>query len=396
MFKLPKEYRDWEILARRVILFALGVGLIVVYMPQILGFISKAVWICLPFIIGGFLAFVLVIFQRVLMKFGKYTLRQQNPEKYLIVYKIVTLVIVVGFIALMIAFIIPQLISSLESIAAELPGYLDKLVDKAYTCSEKYPWLKELLDENQDILTDLPGLISRLASFLFAGSAGSSIENLQVILNSTFSWIWIIFLSIAFSLIAFFNAHSFQEEANLICKAYLPEKIYNSASRLLNMVASIFTQYIGGTVLECIILATLVSVFGLLFRIPYAILCGVFCGICALVPMFGATAGAIICTLVMLMESPGKAVTFLIMFICIQQVEGNFIYPNVVGKSVGLPPMFVIVSITIGASIAGILGMVISIPVASVIYALILDKARRKAGLDGSGSAESADSNPNP
>ncbi len=94
--------------------------------------------------------------------------------------------------------------------------------------------------------------------------------------------------------------------------------------------------------------------------------------------MFGATVGAIICTLFLLMESPGKAITFLIMFICIQQVEGNFIYPNVVGKSVGLPPMFVVVSITIGASLAGIIGMIVSIPVASVIYEMITRQAQKR------------------
>lgn len=378
MLKLPKEYHDKEILYRRLILFTLSLGLIVVYMPRILGLIGTAIWVCLPFIIGTFLAFVLNTFCKVLMRFGRYTLKIEHNEKYLPVYRILTLLILLGFVTLLLVFIIPQLISSVEHLATEFPAYLTRLVARIYDYSERFPMVRDWLDQNNDLVSDVPNLLGKVSSFLFAGTAGTTLENIQGVLSNTFSWIWIMFLAVAFSIIAFFNSTTFIKESRMIAKAYMPPRLYRDCSRLTSLIVEIFTQYIGGTVLECIILATLVSVFGLIFQIPYAVLIGVFCGICALVPMFGATAGAVLCTMLLLMQSPGKALTFLIMFICIQQVEGNFIYPNVVGKSVGLPPMFVIVAITIGASMAGILGMIISIPVASVIYALILDQAKNR------------------
>lgn len=375
MLKLPEKYKNREILYRRLILFTFGLGLIVVYIPQIIGFIGNAIWVCLPFIIGSLLAFILIVFSRVLMRFAYSVLKIEQPQKYQILFKILTLVVILGFLALLIAFIIPQLLSSLEGLASDVPSYIRQLTDRVYVWSEKVPFVRTWMDENQALLNDSASMITKAAGFVMTGAAGSGLGNIANVISNTFSWIWIIFLSVAFSFIAFFNASSFVKEGRMIVRAYLPDKVVEPLTHFVKLVSEIFTQYIGGTVLECIILATLVSVAGLIFQIPYAILVGVFCGICALVPMFGATAGAILCTLFILIESPGKAITFLIMFVIIQQIEGNFIYPNVVGKSVGLPPMFVIVSITIGASLAGILGMIVSIPIASVIYALILDKA---------------------
>ncbi len=137
-----------------------------------------------------------------------------------------------------------------------------------------------------------------------------------------------------------------------------------------------FTNYISGTCTECLILGTLVIAFSSLFRMPFAFLSGILVGIGALIPMFGALCAAIISALFIAIESPMQGVYFMILFVCIQQVEGNFIYPNVVGKSVGLPPIYVMVAVTLGANLAGVIGMVLFIPVFSCLYQLIKEDAK--------------------
>ncbi len=378
MLKLPPKYRDREILYRRLILFTLSIGLLVVYAGQIFDFIARAIWVCFPFIVGAILAFVLNTFCSVIIRLSGRFLHWKCTEKNMIWYRILTVLIIVLFLVLLFSFIIPQVLSSVDRLMRELPVYYAELYQKVYSWTGKVPVLRAWMDDHQEILSDAPVLLSQLAGFVTTGGAGSAFGSLSNVISNTFSWLWTLFLSLVFAIIAFFNTKQFLDICRLIAGAWIPERFIRPISSFTGMVSRIFAQYIGGSVLECIILASLVSVFGLIFRIPYAVLTGVTCGIFALVPMFGATAGAILCSLFLLIESPGKAITFLIMFICIQQVEGNFIYPNVVGKSVGLPPMFVVVSITIGASLAGIIGMILSIPVASVIYEMITQQAKKR------------------
>lgn len=378
MLKLPSKYRDREILYRRLILFTLSLGLLVIYAGEIFEFIAKAIWICLPFIIGGILAFVLNTFCSVITRLMHRFFHTPVNAKNMIYYRILTILIILLFLLVVFSFIIPQLISSIDRLMRDLPIVYDKFYNEMLNRSKDIPAIHDWILEHEKLLSDAPALIRELAGFISAGSAGNALGSISDIISNTFSWLWTLLLSIVFAIITFFNTSQFIEICQLIARAWIPERFLRSTHGFISMVSRIFAQYIGGSVLECIILAALVSTFSLIFNIPYAVLIGVSCGICALVPMFGATAGAILCTLFLLMESAGKAVTFLIMFLCIQQVEGNFIYPNVVGKSVGLPPMFVVVSITIGASLAGILGMIISIPIASVIYELIKAQAQKR------------------
>ena len=375
MLKLPQQYKDIEILIRRLILFALGVGLVVFYIGPIFNIIGTTIWILLPFLMGAVLAFVLNTMCRVLMNFCHRFLHWKTTGRWITLYKVLTLMIILGIIGLFVATIIPQAASSLEKITSEMPRHIEELYQDALRWTTDISVAHDWLVENAELFSDAPTLIAKVGSFLATGSAAHGVSSISRIISNTFSWLWILFLSIVFSIIAFFNTQQFIKEGKLIGRAFLSDSLYEKTDQFMTLVAKTFSQYIGGTVLECMILGTLVTIGALIFGIPDAALFGLITGICALVPMFGATAGGIFCSLVIFMDSPVKGITFLIMFTAIQQVEGNFIYPNVVGKSVGLPPMYVVIAITIGASLAGILGMIISIPITSVIYAMITTKA---------------------
>lgn len=376
MLNLPPKYRDTEILIRRLILFALGIVLLVVYIGPIINIIGTAIWICLPFLIGAVLAFVLNTLARVLMNLCHRFLHWKTTGRWVLFYKVLTLVLILSGVAVFLATIVPQAASSLQKITTELPGHILEMYDWALEHTKTITFANDWLVQNEELFQDAPTLITRVGSFLATGTAGESMNSVKEIISSTFSWLWIVFLSLVFSIICFFNTAQFVREGKLVGRAFLKPSVYKAVDDFMTLVARTFSQYIGGTVLECLILGTLVTIGGLILQIPDAALFGMIIGICALVPMFGATAGGIFSSLLIFMDSPVKGITFLIMFLAIQQIEGNFIYPNVVGKSVGLPPMYVIIAITIGGSLAGILGMIVSIPVTSVIYGLITQKAQ--------------------
>ena len=178
-------------------------------------------------------------------------------------------------------------------------------------------------------------------------------------------------MAFVFAILALFNKERLIIGGKKMLKAYCSDRVYTKTLYVLELTRSTFTNYIGGSCTECLILGSLVTVGGVILKIQYAFLGGVIVGFTALVPMFGAFVGCLISALFIAMVDPMQALYFIIMVVCIQQVEGNLIYPHVVGNSVGLPPLYVIVAISIGGSLMGVIGMIIFIPLCSVIYSLL-------------------------
>ncbi len=167
-------------------------------------------------------------------------------------------------------------------------------------------------------------------------------------------------------------------------RAFLPEEITLRTLEVLTLVSDTFSHFLAGQCLEAVILGSMFFLTLSVFRLPYGLLIGVLIAFTALIPMFGAFIGCAIGAFLMLMVKPLDAVIFLIIFFVLQQVEGNFIYPHVVGSSVGLPSIWVLVAVTIGGSAMGIVGMLVFIPLCSVVYAILrgivnerLEKKRR-------------------
>ena len=157
---------------------------------------------------------------------------------------------------------------------------------------------------------------------------------------------------------------------NLI-DAYLPEKIIRKIRDIASLSNKIFSNFVGGQCIEAIIIGFLCFLGMLILRLPYASTISVLVGFTALIPVFGAFIGTIIGAFLIFMISPLQALIFIIFILVLQQLEGNLIYPKVVGKSVGLPGIWVLVAVTVGASINGILGMLLSVPIVSIIYSIV-------------------------
>lgn len=156
----------------------------------------------------------------------------------------------------------------------------------------------------------------------------------------------------------------------MILAAFLPDKYYERILKIASLTYTTFASFLSGQCIEAVILGSMFFVTMSILRFPYALLIGVLIAFTALIPIFGAFIGCIVGTFLILMVSPMQALWFIVLFNVLQQIEGNLIYPKVVGGSVGLPSMWVLVAVTLGANTMGVAGMLIFIPLTSVIYAL--------------------------
>ncbi|WP_294730942.1 AI-2E family transporter [uncultured Faecalibaculum sp.] len=375
MFHLDKQYRNREILIQRLILFALGLGMVILYFRQILDFFGHIISICMPFIVGGFLGYVLNVLATNLLTWGQrlFGMKVNRFTRFLCnclaILTLLLLVVVFLFV------LFPRIAESLRSFMIDLPASLNAFWLWLLKITENMPSIHDWISQLDFSVDSLSRSTEEFLVWINADAQADLMSSVYNALTSAFSWAFNCMMSVMFAIILLFNKQRVVHEGRSFLEAYIPERFLSRCIHILKLIDNTFTGYIGGSCLECLILGTLVGVFSAIIGLPYALLSGLVVGIGALVPMFGALTAALLVALFMALESPANGLYFMILFICIQQVEGNFIYPHVMGKTVGLPPFYVMIAITIGANVAGILGMIVFIPITSCIYQIIREDA---------------------
>ncbi|MDD6460557.1 MAG: AI-2E family transporter [Absicoccus porci] len=379
MFHVPKEYQKKASFYQYMIVFAAIVVLLVMYIGSIGHFFAWIISIIFPFILGLGLAFVFNIITNALLNVGNRLFHIKDTK---ISRRILNIVSILLFVFIILAFffsIVPQVLGSMENLIDNLPSTLRHVKATALRVTSFSPALQRIIrtiDVESINENNIWNHLAEVSTFVFGDS--KMVTQVNNLISTTISWMTTFFLAFVFSIFVLFNKKRFLSDVRRFFKAYLPRNAYEQGNHIYHVFKHTFARYIGGTILECLILGTLVTVFSTIFHLPYSLLCGFVVAIGALVPMFGALVAAILCSLFIMLQSPTQGITFLIMFIAIQQVEGNFIYPNVVGKSVGIPSMYIIVAITVGASIGGVLGMVIFIPLFSSVYRLFQENEDKR------------------
>ena len=177
-------------------------------------------------------------------------------------------------------------------------------------------------------------------------------------------------IAFTFSIYVLFQKERLARQAKQILYAVFPEKITEKILSVAALSNQVFSSFLSGQCVEAVILGTLFVITMSILGMPYAMLTGIVIAITALIPIFGAFIGCVIGMLLIVMVNPVQAVWFLVLFLVLQQIEGNLIYPHVVGNSVGLPSIWVLVAVTVGGNMFGILGILVFIPLCSVLYAL--------------------------
>ena len=334
----------------------------------IIGLITKTIHVLSPFLIGLAIAFVLNIpMTKIETTLNKVVKNKNFPTRTISI--IISLIILVLIIAFVLFLLVPEVISSIESLIATLPGIINE--------AEK--WLIDLLDKYPDVQTELTKifannnldtLIPNLLNYIINGTVS--------IITNLVNGIITLFTATVFSIYILSQKEYIIEGTKKILKAYLKPSIANRIIEIGTLSNQIFSKFISGQCLEAVILGIIMFIAFTIFRFPYALLIAVLTTITALIPIFGAMIAMIVGALLIAIVSPIQAVFFIIVFQVIQQIEGNFIYPKVVGKSVGLSPLWTLFAIMLGGNLFGIIGMLTFLPLASICYVLLKDDISRK------------------
>ena len=327
----------------------------------------------MPLILGATIAYVV----NILMKFyenhyfrkSSKSIVQKSRRPVCMVAAFLTLA---AIIALVIGLVVPQLVSCVRVLISGAPYAMDFLLKTA----EKY----NIVPEN--ILDSLAGIYwkARIGEMITAvgNGLGSVMDNLVKMLTSIFSGIVSGLIGFIFACYLLLSKDKLKNQINRIMDHYLKEKIVKKIDYVVRIFDDCFHNYIVGQCTEAVSLGALCTVGMLLLRLPYASMIGALVAFTALIPVAGAYIGAAAGAFMILTDSPIKALVFLIFLVILQQIEGNVIYPKVVGSSVGLPAMWVLAAVTVGGGLMGVVGMVFAVPAAAGIYRLICDDINGK------------------
>ena len=363
---------------KKTIMFLILYTVILIFalinIKYIFEFITYILKILSPFIIGCFIAFILNVLLNIIENKLFKKLNKKNSKIWQKIKRptslILSLLIVIGVIAVVFVLIIPELGNTITIFTNNIDNYKNESLNFLNKFGINDSQIKDFFENLSLIKDDLLTYLSQNKESIISGTIGVASTILGTITNIT--------LGIVFALYLLVKKEDLQRQIKEINKIYFKKKKRKKIEEVSHLSFVTFSNFITGQVTEAFIIGILCFIGMLILRIPYSGAISALVGFTALIPVFGAFIGTIIGAFLILMVSPIKALIFVIFIIILQQIEGNLIYPKVVGKSVGLPGIWVMVAVTVGASISGILGMLISVPLCSVIYSLIKSNVKEK------------------
>lgn len=359
-----KDYFDSKF-KQNLLLIVIGVTVaaVILNIGKALGIIGYLIGLITPLIFGGAIAFIL----SVPMNFFDRQIRKRVPERSRL-YKIsnilallIALIVVFAIISFLISTIIPNVAESTRNLIAIV--------------SESYPtwlaWLESkgisiaMISSLQSVIdpTQLQDILSSGGSNLFSFAASK--------LGNVFGTVGNIGIGFVFAIYILLTKETLGRQAKKIAFSYLPEAWARELCATLELARSTFSKFLSGQCLEAVILGSMFCIVLEIARIPYALSIGTIIGATSLVPVVGAFIGMLFGLLLIAVVSIKKTIVFIVIFIIIQQIEGNLIYPRVIGNQIGLPALWTLLATIIGAKVGGIVGIIVFIPLFSVIYELI-------------------------
>lgn len=363
--KNKEELKKWIFL----ILFAIISYWVINNLEIFIGIISKIINVLLPFIIGIALAYVLNI---PMIKIEKFIQSKINKNKFpvraiSILLSVLILVVVVAVVLLM---LVPELIENIELLIQNIPMFITDIEEWTIGLLDKYPDMQIEIQKTFEENANISNILVNCLNYILNGSI-NFIGNLM-------SGIFTIFTSFIFAIYMLSQKEQLQESIKKLIYLYTKKQYADKIMEIGNLSNTVFSKFISGQCLEAIILGCILFVVLTIFRFPYALLISVLTSITALIPIFGAFIAAGVGALLIFISNPLQAIIFILIFLIIQQIEGNFIYPKVVGKSVGLSPLLTLLAITVGGGLFGIVGMLIGLPIASITYSLLTNDANKR------------------
>lgn len=338
---------------------------------SIFALLVRAVAILTPFLLGGVMAFVLNVTMRAIE--GVLPVKKESQFRRPLSLCL-TFLFVIGILLLVIFVVMPQLFDTVLSLQYSLPVFWNGVKEEAEKIFSQYP---EIADYINNIHIDWKSYLEKIVQFLTVG-AGTVLSSTISAALSIISGVTTFVIGLVFAVYILLQKENLSRQIKKLMKAFLPDHASERILEILSLANCTFSNFLAGQCVEAVILGSMFFITLSILRLPYALLIGVLIAFTALVPMFGALIGCAIGAFLMLMVKPFDAALFLIIFFVLQQIEGNLIYPHVVGNSVGLPAVWVLVAVTIGGSAMGIVGMLIFIPLCSVFYAVLRETVNKR------------------
>lgn len=353
------------ILISIAILFLMNFSLLLQYLGKLLGIIH-------PLIIGLGIAYVwnilMVKFEKIYFPNSKNEWINKSRRGVCLILALVSIVVIFGLVSLL---IIPQVIEAVKLLGKNLPIYYNYAVEWINEHTKNSQVLEEVVKnfdfkEGKEIFQNVFKVLSDWTGNIFG------------VVSGFFSTVFNIVIALIFAIYILTGKETLMNQGHRMLKAYMPERKIKKIIQVLKLSNEVFTNYVIGQCIEAVIIGVLCAVGMAIFRFPYATMVGSVVGITALIPMVGAYLGAGIGAFMVLTVSPIKMIFFLIFIVILQQLENNLIYPKVVGDSVGLPGIWVLVAVTIGGGLFGVTGILLSVPVAAVMYQLLNEDIEKR------------------
>lgn len=328
--------------------------------------LSFVVSIVFPFLLGAAMAFILNVPMSFMEKrlFAKAKGKTKKLKRPVCLVLSIFFVIAILWIVLLV--VIPEVASTVASLSVNIEAALLKL----------QKWAMDIFEDNQQIEVwiaslqfDWDGIIQTAFGFLKNG-AGNVLNSTMTVAKTLINSVMNFCVAFVFACYILLQKEKLGVQIRKILYAFFSKKVVTKVLEIASLSYKTFSNFVTGQCCEAVILGTMFFVSMSILRFPYALLVGVLIAFTALIPIFGAFIGCFLGTFLILVADPMKAIAFVILFLVLQQIEGNLIYPHVVGGSVGLPSIWVLVAVTVGGSLMGIVGMLVFIPICSVVYAL--------------------------
>lgn len=340
-----------------------------------LGFISRVIF---PFVLGGAIAFVLNVPMHFIEErlFGSKKMKKNNlakkfsrPASFLL-----TILFVLGIIGIVVFVVAPALGDTAMNLGRNIQVFLPQLQE----------WAENIFRDNEEIVTWISSMEFKWDEMIksgidfFKNGAGSVLGSTFEAAKSIVNGVTTFFIAFVFSCYILLQKEKLNVQVRKVMYAFMPKDWTEILLALSSLTYKTFSNFLTGQCVEAVILGSMFFVTLTILRMPYALLIGILIAFTALIPIFGAFIGCVIGAVLIFMVNPMQALIFVVVFLVLQQVEGNLIYPHVVGSSVGLPSIWVLVAVSLGASLMGVVGMLIFIPIASVVYTIFKGIVHRR------------------
>lgn len=323
-----------------------------------------------PFILGGAIAFVLNVpmnfvqrhlFDEERIKKSKVLQKMARPVSMILV-----LIAVFGIVAIVMFILFPQLGETFANLGRSIQAFIPQIQEWA---SRLFNDNKEIMDMVNNLEFDWNKIMDTGINF-FKNGAGSVVNSTITAAKSIVSGLTTFFIAFVFAIYILLHKEKLGVQAKKVLFAFVRRGRAEATVEVLSLTYNTFSSFLTGQCVEAVILGSMFAVSMTILKLPYALLVGVLIAFTALIPIFGAFVGCGVGAFLIFMVDPMKALIFVVLFLVLQQIEGNLIYPHVVGNSVGLPSIWVLAAVSIGGSLMGVVGMLIFIPIVSVVYAL--------------------------